>query len=161
MKSVLAKAAHESILTLDGGSRTFLYHITAFSDIGQHCPEKNMTCLHSHGRCWAATVSDSQQGTDTIGRVSCKRKTRVFCSKLNNVIVMTAALGIQVWALLLMEPRVTVCSTCPLLKVALLSADYMTDMVQCVLSCIPHLWRVGSCSLMSQEVAQAILECCH
>lgn len=161
MKSVLAKAAHESILTLDGGSRTFLYHITAYSDIGQHCPEKTMTCLDNHGRCWVATVSDSPWGSDTICRASCKRKARVFCSKLNNVIVMPAALGTQVWALLITEPRVTICSTCPSLEVALLSADYMADMVQCVLACIPHLRHVGSCSLMSQEVAQAILECCH
>ena len=90
-----------------------------------------------------------------------KGKEGYFVQELINGIVMTAALRTQVWALLLMVPRVTICSTCPSLKIALLSADYMADMVQCVLCCISRLWHVGSCSLMSQEVAQAILECHH
>lgn len=106
--------------------------------------------------------AEQQQGvilswaSDTICSAPCKRKARVFCMKIKNVTVVTAALTTQVWALLIMEPRMTVCTTCPSLKAAFPSADYMADVVQRALSATPHLY-VGPCSLMSQEVFQATL----
>lgn len=49
--------------------------------------------------------------------------------KIKNVTVVTAALTTQVWALLIMEPRMTVCTTCSSLKEAFLSADFVADVV--------------------------------
>lgn len=109
MKSVLARLPTRAFLQWmeDLGMSSYCCLLPSQTLACDHFHEKTMTYVDSHAE--KGTTGGFSRTSDTICRVSCKRKMRAFYTKIKTVKIVAAALTTQVWSLLIMEPRVTEC----------------------------------------------------